>query len=83
VKNIYVDVDYARNESGDVSWPIQKKILRDEDIIQLSEIIFGKHKILEKTRIFKSVGMALFDLTVSRAIYQAALKKKIGKNILL
>ncbi len=83
VKYIYVDVDYARNESGDVSWPIQQKLLDDEDVIQLSQLIIGKHNVQDKTRIFKSVGMALFDLTVSRAIYHAAVKKKIGANVLL
>jgi ornithine cyclodeaminase len=83
VKNIYVDADYAKNETGDVFWPLQKKVLQHEDIIQLSQVIIGKHKILDKTRIFKSVGMALFDLTVSRAIYQAANEKNIGTKVLL
>jgi ornithine cyclodeaminase len=83
VKNIYVDVDYAKKESGDVSWPLQNKFIKDEDIIQISEVIAGKQKILDETRIFKSVGMALFDLTVSRAIYQTAIEKNIGINVLL
>jgi ornithine cyclodeaminase len=83
VKNIFVDADYARNESGDVSWPLQKKLLDDEDIIQLSQVIIGKHNVRDKTRIFKSVGMALFDLTVSQAIYKAAVQKDIGTNVLL
>jgi ornithine cyclodeaminase len=83
VKNIFVDADYARNESGDVSWPLQKKLLDDEDIIQLSQVIIGKHDVRDKTRIFKSVGMALFDLTVSQAIYKAAVQKDIGTNVLL
>jgi ornithine cyclodeaminase len=83
VKNIFVDADYARNESGDVSWPLQKKLLYDEDIIQLSQVIIGKHNVRDKTRIFKSVGMALFDLTVSQAIYKAAVQKDIGTNVLL
>ncbi len=83
VNNIYVDVDYARNESGDVSWPLEKKVLRNEDIIQLSQVIAGKHKIMDNTRIFKSVGMALFDLTVSNVIYNAAIMKNIGTKVLL
>jgi ornithine cyclodeaminase len=83
VKNIYVDVDYARKESGDVSWPLNKKLLKNEDIVQMSEVILGEHKPKNGTRIFKSVGMALFDLTVSNAIYQTALDNKIGINISL
>ena len=83
VNKIYVDVDYARNESGDVSWPLKKNLLIDEDIIQLSEVINGEHEIQDETRIFKSVGMALFDLTVSKAIYKAAIENEIGTNVLL
>ncbi len=83
VNNIYGDVEYAKNENGDVSWPLQKKLLDDEDNIQLSQVIIGKHNVRDKTRIFKSVGMALFDLTVSQAIYKAAVQKDICTNVLL
>ena len=83
VKNIYVDVDYARKESGDVSWPLKNNLLKNEDIVQMSEVILDEHKPKNGTRIFKSVGMALFDLTVSNAIYQSALDNKIGMNISL
>ena len=81
VNKIYVDVDYARNESGDVSWPLMKNLLKDEDIIQLSEVIFREYEIQDETRIFKSVGMALFDLTVSKAIYKAAIENEIGTKV--
>lgn len=83
VKNIYVDVDYASKESGDVAWPLKNKLLKYEDIIQLSKIITIEQKISEETRIFKSVGMSLFDLTVSRAIYNTAIRKGIGAEVLL
>jgi ornithine cyclodeaminase len=49
----------------------------------MNKIILGKHKPNNETRIFKSVGMALFDLTVSHTIYQSAIEKNIGMNISL
>lgn len=66
---------------GDVSRPIENKLLKDEDIIQLNRIIHGKHKPNNETRIFKSVGMALFNITVSQTIYQSVIEKNIGMNI--
>jgi len=83
VKNIYVDVDSAKKESGDVSWPLENGLLKNEDIVQFSQVITGKHKSDSDTKIFKSVGMALFDLTVAAEIYRSAIKKNIGTNISL
>ena len=83
VKNIFVDVDYASKESGDVSWPLENKLLKNEDIIQMSEVIHGEFEPTHETRIFKSVGMALFDLMVSNTIYKSALDSKIGIDICL
>ena len=83
VKNIYVDVDYAKKESGDVAWPLENNLLNNEDIIEFKKVIHGEFDARHETRIFKSVGMALFDLTVSHAIYQSALEKKIGTDISL
>jgi len=81
VKNIYIDVEYAKNESGDVAYPLESGILKDEDIILLNEIISRTVKRNDGTIIFKSVGMALFDLTSSNIIYQSALAKNIGTTV--
>ena len=81
ISKIYIDVEYARNESGDVAYPLERDILTDDDVVLLKDVIYGKSLVEDTTKIFKSVGMALFDLTVSNYIYQSALEKKIGTNI--
>jgi ornithine cyclodeaminase len=81
VNRIYVDVEHAKRESGDVSYPLEKGILKDEDIILLNRFVSSKLSENTSTTIFKSVGMALFDLTTANYIYRSALKKNIGLEI--
>jgi ornithine cyclodeaminase/alanine dehydrogenase-like protein (mu-crystallin family) len=81
VNKMYIDVEYAKYESGDVSYPLEQGILKDEDVILFNEVIFGKIPDNNSTKIFKSVGMALFDLTTSLYTYQSALEKNTGTII--
>jgi len=81
VKKMYIDVEYAKYESGDVSYPLEQGILKDEDVILFNEVIFGKIPDNNSTKIFKSVGMSLFDLTTSLYTYQSALEKNTGTII--
>jgi len=81
VNKMYIDVEYAKNESGDVTYPLEQGILKEDDVILLNNVIYGKTTVNEGIKIFKSVGMALFDLTTSNYIYQSALEKKIGTMI--
>ena len=75
---IYVDAEYAKEESGDVKYPLDKAILNESDIIPFHRVMCGDVSPKEKTLIFKSVGMALFDLTLAIAI---ADKANTNKNI--
>jgi len=80
---IYVDVEYATRESGDVAYPLEKGILNHDQIIPINELVTGMQSPSGHTKVFKSVGMALFDLTTAEKIYTSALNKGIGTEFVL
>jgi ornithine cyclodeaminase len=83
-KRIYIDTEYAVEESGDLVVPLQNNWIQRNQILTLGKYIIGEKKEpLERgeTTVFKSVGMALFDLVVSEFIYKMALEKGLGEQI--
>ncbi|MGB4984318.1 MAG: ornithine cyclodeaminase family protein [Erysipelotrichaceae bacterium] len=84
VDNVYTDLNFAKEESGDLYTPIKNGLFKSEDVIQLSDLIYDEkyqnHQIGETT-FYKPVGMALFDIVVGEAVYQNAIKKNIGVEV--
>ena len=80
---ITVDTEFGKIESGDLSVPIEKNLINDEDITSMGEFLANKNKFEAKgkTTLYKSVGMALFDMVIASKIYQSAVEKNIGQNI--
>jgi len=79
INKCYVDTKIAIKESGDLINPINEHLLKEDDILLLREAIQHKIKFKEtQSYLFKSVGMALFDLYAASKIYEIALKKGIG-----
>ena len=77
--HLYVDTRFAARESGDICIPLENKIVKPEKIKAFSDLVDTPIPLKNKTCFFKSVGMALFDLTVASAVYKLALKEKIGQ----
>lgn len=79
VEKVYIDTEHSLKESGDLITPLYKGWIKPGQIVKLGEVIGGKIPgSTGGTTLFKSVGMALFDITVSELIYRSALKNKIG-----
>lgn len=76
LEQYYIDTWQAKKESGDVLNPLDKGLLSEKAVFELSDLISGKEKLQGKTTAFKSVGMALFDLFAAAMIYE----KKMGLN---
>jgi ornithine cyclodeaminase len=81
VEKVWIDTDFAPEESGELMIPLQKGILHEEQLETLGHFIQsgraperGGHG----TTFFKSVGMAMFDLTTARLTYTNALRKGLG-----
>jgi len=84
IGTLAVDTDHAVRESGDLKVPLEKGWIQRDQIITLGKMIIGETPIDHKgssTTIFKSVGMALFDLKVSELIYQKAREKGLGQKV--
>jgi ornithine cyclodeaminase/alanine dehydrogenase-like protein (mu-crystallin family) len=74
-----IDSDFARTETGDIINPIKNGWIGEENVYTIGKLLMGKRKLnTSKTTVFKSAGMALFDLYVGQLVYEEAVKKGIG-----
>jgi ornithine cyclodeaminase len=83
---IFVDsLETCLEEAGDLIIPLNKGLIRREDIQgELGEIVSGikaGRKTPEEITYFKSVGNAVQDVSVAQAVFRRALEKGIGREI--
>lgn len=84
---IFVDTPFAAKESGDLSQPLEQGIVKDSQLIAFAQLVREPLNLEQKggsalgTLFFKSVGMALFDLTVASTIYEFAVKNDLGVTL--
>jgi ornithine cyclodeaminase len=77
-----IDSEFAKRETGDIINPIRNGFVKEENVFTLGKLVIGKRKMdTNNTTVFKSAGMALFDLYVAKAMYNEAAKKNIGTEI--
>jgi len=79
--HVYVDTLFAAKESGDICIPLENKVVELGKIKPFANLLEKSISMENKTIFFKSVGMALFDLTVASAVYKLALKEKMGQKL--
>jgi ornithine cyclodeaminase len=83
---IFIDTDHAVEESGDLIHPLKMGWISRKNIFTLGKLLHkGQVKNTNSAGItlFKSVGMALFDVVVSDLIYGNAVDKGLGTEISL
>ncbi|MCK5163181.1 MAG: ornithine cyclodeaminase family protein [Desulfobacula sp.] len=79
--DVFVDTMFAAKESGDIAIPLKDHVITKDKIKEFAGLLEKSAISENKTIFFKSVGMALFDLTVATAIYQMARKHNIGQTL--
>jgi len=79
--DVFVDTLFAAKESGDIATPLKNHVITKNKIKEFAGLLEKNTYPENRTVFFKSVGMALFDLTVSSAIYQLAVKNNIGQAL--
>ncbi len=77
VDDIFIDVEFAKEETGDLINPLREGWIKENQIHTLGEYL-DKEINVDGTTFYKSVGMALFDITVADYIYNKAKKLGIG-----
>lgn len=86
INKVWVDVDFASEESGELSTPLDTGLLKKEQIETLGQLIQSGSKPERGefgTTFFKTVGMALFDLVTARLVYGKATSLKLGTEVSL
>ncbi len=83
---VFVDTPFAAKESGDICQPLEKGVVKKDQIIPFAKLIEMGVAAEENTKdpltlFFKSVGMALFDMTVASALYEIAEKNNLGTTL--
>jgi len=79
---VFVDTPHALRESGDLVQPIEDGVLDDSRIFLLGELLMGRIRLQDQTvTVFKSVGMALFDLVMADLLYTKSLEKGVGTEV--
>lgn len=86
VKVVYIDTDHALEESGDLIVPLKNHWIREDQVMTLGRFLAekkSKDEVRQGTTLFKSVGMALFDVCAAKLIYEMAIQKGLGQEISL
>jgi ornithine cyclodeaminase/alanine dehydrogenase-like protein (mu-crystallin family) len=79
---VVVDSDAARHEAGDLINPVAAGVLREDTIYHLAQLITGTRSVdVRRTTVFKSVGMALYDLYAASALVAEA--QRVGRGTVL
>ena len=84
VSRVFVDTEHASVESGDLAVPLREGWIQRERVVPLGRLLTGAETFADlhrETTLFKSVGMALFDLCAAGLIYRKALVKGLGQRI--
>ena len=77
VDNVYIELPYACEESGDLSQPLASgKLTKDRVKLMHEYLVSGEKEIKEgQTTYFKSVGMGLFDVCIAQKLFEVAKEK--------
>jgi ornithine cyclodeaminase len=84
VKRVWIDTDYALEESGELIIPLREGLLREDQLETLGHFILSgrpPERGAYGTTMFKTVGMALFDLTTARLAYASARERDLGTEL--
>lgn len=86
LKTVFIDTNTALEESGDLIVPLQNNWIKQEQVMTLGRFLIENEpteEVKKETTLFKSVGMALFDVCASKLIYDNAIQKGLGQKITL
>ncbi|MDE2136459.1 MAG: ornithine cyclodeaminase family protein [Gammaproteobacteria bacterium] len=82
--HLVLDSEFARHEVGESVHALGQGILADADVFTIGALASGARRVdVARTTVYKSAGMALYDLFVVRALYAAARRDGIGQEVVL
>jgi len=83
ISEVYTDVYYAKEESGDLIDPIDEGLLNQDFVYTLGHLIKNNNRNIntEASTFYKVVGMAMFDIALADYLYHKAMDKKVGQHL--
>jgi ornithine cyclodeaminase len=84
LEKAWIDIDFAVEESGELMIPLRQGNLKEEQLETLGRFIQSgrtPERGAYGTTFFKTVGMALFDLTTARLAYSRAVERGLGTRL--
>lgn len=83
--HVFIDTDHALNETGDLITPLNEGWISKEQVVSFEKILTGEIRLPKNANptLFKSVGMALFDVVTANMIYRIAKEKGFGMDVML
>jgi ornithine cyclodeaminase/alanine dehydrogenase-like protein (mu-crystallin family) len=77
-------IDQARIEAGDLLPAIERGVIYWESVTELGRIVAGQvpgRRSREDITVFKSVGIALWDIATALRLYDLARERGVGRTI--
>lgn len=77
-------LEAAMSEAGEVISALKEQYIRQEEIIELGTVVSTEQESKQsQLTVFKSVGLAIQDISIAHAVYNNALKKGLGISMSL
>jgi ornithine cyclodeaminase/alanine dehydrogenase-like protein (mu-crystallin family) len=82
--HLVLDSELARHEVGEAVRPVEQGVLSAADVFTVGELVAARRTLdTTRTTVYKSAGMALFDLYVAHALHDAARQRGVGQEVSL
>jgi ornithine cyclodeaminase len=81
---VTVDGVMATSVTGDISVPVEKKLIKTEDIVEIGTFIHKNRKARKSEddiTFFKSVGLSSQDIALAVKVFQLAKQKGMGQEV--
>ena len=78
------DLEQAKIECGDIISPVERGVVRWEQVAELSDVVSGKvpgRQSDEQITLFESDGVALEDIAVGLRVYELARERGVGSSL--
>jgi len=77
-----IDTKTALRESGDLIEPVINSRFHIDNVVTLGEYLENKDRYnLGKTRLFKTVGSAVYDYYIAKSLYEKAIEENTGQTV--
>lgn len=80
VNEIWIDAEHGKQETGDLIYPQKQTLIESSKIRTVSNLI-GKCRHTKGTRLYKTVGLATFDLFAAQMVYNYCKKENLGMEV--